>query len=122
MDREPHIKARPKMTELTPRQYQFCAEYLIDFNGSKAAIRAGYSPKTAKEQAYDLLTRPHIQAEIDRRKAKLAQKTEITAERIVRELAKIAFANMKDFTRWSEGGVVLIDSNSLTSDQTAAVA
>jgi phage terminase small subunit len=46
--------------KLTPKQLQFCKEYLIDLNGAQAAIRAGYSEKTAKEIASENLTKPNI--------------------------------------------------------------
>lgn len=81
------------MPVLTPMQKRFCEEYIIDCNGSAAAVRAGYSPKTSKEQACDLLTRPHIQAEVERLKAEQSERTKVTADRVVNRLAQIAFAD-----------------------------
>ena len=73
---------------LTERQKLFCLEYIKDFNGNRAAIAAGYSAKTARGQAYDLLTRPHIQAEVQRLSAKRAKKLEVSAEWVLRKLVK----------------------------------
>lgn len=50
-----------KLDKLTPKQREFVKQYLVDLNGTQAAIRAGYSEKAAKEQAYHLLTKTHIQ-------------------------------------------------------------
>lgn len=49
------------MSKLTPKQEMFCREYLVDFNGAQAAIRAGYSVKTAKQAATENLTKPDVQ-------------------------------------------------------------
>lgn len=53
------------MPKLTPKQEMFCTEYIIDFNGTQAAIRAGYSKKTANEQASRLLTKTWIKQRIE---------------------------------------------------------
>ena len=50
---------------LTPKQHHFCIEYLKDRNGKAAAIRAGYSPNAAAQQAYELLKQPKIRAVVD---------------------------------------------------------
>lgn len=83
--------------KLSPKQKRFCEEYLVDCNGAGAAIRAGYAPKAAKEQASDLLTKPNIKKYIAELQFNLRQKTEITAEMVVKELAKIGFANIQDY-------------------------
>lgn len=84
-------------SKLTPKQQRFVDEYLIDLNATQAAIRAGYSPKTAKEQGARLLSKANIQAEIQKRQRKTEAKLEISQERIIQELASIAFANGADF-------------------------
>jgi len=53
--------------KLNTRHSRFIDEYLVDFNGAQAAIRAGYSPNAAKEQAYHLLTNTHIRDEVQKR-------------------------------------------------------
>lgn len=82
---------------LTPKQQQFVREYLIDFNATQAAIRAGYSPKTAQVIGAENLKKPMVAAEIQRLGEKTAQKLEITRESVMRELAAIGFARATDF-------------------------
>jgi phage terminase small subunit len=76
--------------ELTDKQKRFCEEYLIDLNATQAAIRSGYSEKTAKEIGYEHLTKPHIAAYIEEKQKKLEKKTEITQEWVLNNLKKIA--------------------------------
>ncbi len=82
--------------KLTPKQKQFCIEYLIDLNATQAAIRAKYSKKTATEMGYENLRKPHIQKEIGRLNKDRSDKTEITVQRVLEELARIAFLDPKD--------------------------
>lgn len=91
--------------KLTPKQQKFVAEYLIDLNATQAAIRAGYSAKTAKEQAARLLTNANIAAELEKRRGKIQKKLEITQESIITELAAIAFANGADYAKVVGNGV-----------------
>lgn len=81
--------------KLSHRQHRFVQEYLIDLNGAKAAIRAGYKPKAAPEMAYDLLSRPHIQSAMAERNARLSERTEITIDRIMEEFARIGFSDVR---------------------------
>ena len=78
---------------LNPKQQRFCEEYMIDLNATQAAIRAGYSVKTAKEQASRLLTNVNVSREIERLQALQSKRTGVTADRVIRELAKIAFVD-----------------------------
>ncbi len=78
---------------LNERQKRFCNEYMIDLNATQAAIRAGYSVKTANEQGARLLTNVSVQAEIQRLQAEISRRTGISQDRVIRELAKIAFLN-----------------------------
>lgn len=71
----------------------FCREYQIDRIGTQAAIRAGYSKKTAAETASRLLRNPQIQARIAELSEKILEKCDVTAERVMRELAAIAFSD-----------------------------
>ena len=72
--------------DLTPRQAAFVREYLLDGNGTQAAIRAGYSKNTANEQASRLLTKNNIQEKVAAGRAKIAEQVESSAERIRRRL------------------------------------
>lgn len=81
---------------------RFCREYIIDYNGKQAAIRARYSEKTAKEQASRLLTNANIDArwrELDKIET---EKLGITKERILREYAKLAFTNSDDLMLYTD--------------------
>ena len=60
--------------KLTPKQARFVAEYLNDLNATQAAIRAGYSKRSACSQAFDLLRKPEIAAAVQARREKLAEK------------------------------------------------
>lgn len=79
------------MAKLNEKQLRFIAEYLIDLNATKAAKRAGYSEKTASVQGFDLLRKPEIQAELEAAISARAERTQITADRVLKELGRIAF-------------------------------
>lgn len=81
---------------MTKKQERFVEEFLIDLNGTQAAIRTGYSPKTANEQASRLLANVNVKAAIDKAMAERSKRTGVTADRVVEELAKIAFIKMTD--------------------------
>ena len=78
------------MAELKPKQKRFVEEFLVDRNATQAAIRAGYSPKTARFIAAENLTKPHIAAEIEARERILSQKTAISAEYVLTCLQSVA--------------------------------
>lgn len=84
---------------LTDKQKRFCEEYLIDLNATQAAIRAGYSPKTAEQTASRLLRNVKVQEYIAKRQKELSRSTQITQERVIKELALIAFSNNADYAR-----------------------
>ena len=81
---------------MTKKQKLFVEEYLIDLNATQAAIRAGYSPDTAKAIGSENLTKPDIRAHIDKAMAERTKRTGVNADRVVMELAKIAFINAMD--------------------------
>jgi phage terminase small subunit len=87
------------MAKLTPKQKLFVQEYLIDLNATQAAIRAGYSPQTANEQGSQNLAKLSIQNAIDKAMHKREQRTEITQDKVLAELAKVAFSNGTDFAK-----------------------
>ena len=78
---------------MTQKQKRFIEEYLIDLNATQDAIRAGYSPDTAQQTGSENLSKPVIRAQIDRAMAERSKRTGVNAERVVQELAKIAFVN-----------------------------
>lgn len=81
---------------MTKRQQRFCEEYLLDLNATQAAIRAGYSPETAGAIGAENLKKPQIQNDIARRMADRSRRTGVNTDRVVLELARIAFANAGD--------------------------
>lgn len=82
---------------LTDKQRKFCDEYLIDLNATQAAIRAGYTEKYANTNASKLLQNTTISQYIGERQKELSRSTEITQERVIKELALIAFSNNADY-------------------------
>jgi phage terminase small subunit len=85
-----------EVVRMTDKQERFCEEYMIDLNATQAAIRAGYSPKTANEQGSQLLAKLSIQNRIAQLQAEQSRRTGVSTDRVVRELAKIAFVNAAD--------------------------
>ncbi len=79
------VKVQNAEVALTALQVRFVEEYLVDLNGTQAAIRAGYSVKTARQAAAENLSKPVIQAAIAVARAKQQERTEITADRVLRE-------------------------------------
>lgn len=86
--------------DLNDKQMAFCQEYIIDFNATQAGIRAGYSEKTAGATAHNLLKKAEIQAKIRELIDARSERTEVTADRVIQEFAKIAFSNIKDVMEW----------------------
>lgn len=108
--------------KLTAKQERFVAEYLIDLNASAAARRAGYSEKTADAIGRENLGKPTVAQFIQKSMREREARTEITQDRIVRELALIAFGNKKAVMKWGPGGVELKDSEGLSDEDAAQVA
>ncbi|MDD6633884.1 MAG: terminase small subunit [Ruminococcus sp.] len=84
---------------LTLKQEMFAKEYLVDFNATQAALRAGYSEKTARDIGCENLSKPNIQQEIQRLIEERSKRTEITADKVLKELAAIAFADSTDYAK-----------------------
>src|SRR5690606_8095004 len=103
---------------LNEKQQRFCLEYLIDYNATQAAIRAGYSPKTAGQQGFDLLKKLEIQEFIKMSSQKTFNKLEITRERVMQEIARLAFVDIRKL--YDEEGR-LLNIRSIDSDTAAAV-
>lgn len=80
---------------LSPKQQRFVEEYLIDLNGAQAAIRAGYSPKTAQEQSSRLLSNVKVAEAVAAAKQERAERTGITADRVLLELARLGLSDVR---------------------------
>lgn len=111
-----------KEPTLTVRQKRFVHEYILQPNNAKlAAIRAGYAPKCAASQACDLLARPYIKRAVEEGMKEDTEAMGITRERVLQELALIAFANLKDIVSQNEDGDTTVDLASLSKGNTAAL-
>ena len=108
--------------KLTPKQEAFVREYMIDLNATQAAIRAGYKEKNAYQIGSENLRKPQIQEAIRVQREAQEVRTQISADRVLRELARVAFADVTDFSYIEDGNVRLEDSSALSEDQRAAVA
>jgi len=87
---------------LTPKQQGFVAEYLLDLNATQAAIRAGYSKATAYSIGQENLNKPEIQSAISEAQARRQGRTEVGQDRVIKELAAIAFLDIRKL--FDEGG------------------
>jgi phage terminase small subunit len=103
---------------LNDKQKRFCEEYVVDLNAKQAAIRSGYSTNTAENQASRLLTNVKVQEFVKELQQALSEKTGITAERILQELADIGFHNIKDFIN---GGNSVLELKRLDKRKTSAI-
>ena len=90
---------------MTAKQERFVEEYLIDLNATQAAIRAGYSPDSARDIGCENLTKPNIKAAIDRAMAERSRRTGINQDRVIQEIAKLAFLNPVDVIDMDEATV-----------------
>lgn len=106
---------------LTARQARFIEEYLVDLNATQAAIRAGYSQKTAYCYGHENLRKPEIQAMIGVRQAELQAAVEVRQKDVLTEYLALAFSDMREHASWGPDGVELTDSTHLTAKAAKAV-
>lgn len=90
---------------LTPKQRRFVEEYLVDLNATQAAKRAGYNPKTAHTIGHENLSKPEIAAELAIRRRAVQDRTEITQDRTLLEIARLAFSDPRRAFR-SDGALL----------------
>lgn len=93
------------MAKLTEKQKRFVEEYLIDLNATQAAIRAGYSVKNPDKIGSELLGKTRVSEEISKAMAERSKRTGINQDRVVMELAKIAFVNANDLINPEDASV-----------------
>lgn len=104
------------MSELNAKQRRFAEEYLVDLNATQAAIRAGYSEKTAGSQGFDLLRKPEIAAYVSDKQQERGLRTQITADRVLQELGRLAFFDIRKL--YNDDGTMKNPSE--LDDETAA--
>lgn len=104
------------MSKLTDRQRRFIEEYPVDLNATQAAIRVGYSEKTARSQGQRLLTNADIRQVIEATEAERLERIGVRAGRVLEELAKLGFSNMLDYLKISGDSDPYVDlSDTLAS-------
>lgn len=90
--------------DLSPKQQRFCEEYVKDLNGTQAATRAGYSPKTANEQSSRLLAKVNVQEKIAQLQAEITERNKLKADDVIQELRALGFWSINDFI--GEGNII----------------
>lgn len=114
------------MSGLNEKQQRFVDEYLVDLNATQAAIRAGYSKKTAYQQGHELLKHPEVEQAISAAKAERAERTEITKDMVVQELwesykvcstlvAKVNFHGEQDVDKDGKPAWRMVDASNAMS-------
>jgi phage terminase small subunit len=106
---------------LTFKQAAFVQNFLLTLNATEAAKLSGYSAKTARTIGANLLTNVNVTAALNRERERLADRYEVNIDRVVRELARIAFSDMRDFMKPGPGGSPVLDFSALTPDQSAVL-
>lgn len=119
MPASPRLRVTAALTE---REERFVAEYLRDLNGRKAAMRVGYARSGAAANARRLLAKPPVAAAVAEAQQEQAAQKRATADRVLEELGRMAFANIRDFADWGPEGIELRDKAMLDPDETAAIA
>ena len=109
-------------TTMTPRQRRFVDEYLIDFNASKAFLRAGYSTAHARRSAWRLMQTPAVRSAIEAGQQRLAATASVSAARVIAEYVRVAFASVEDFLAIGADGSVRLDLTNVPPGHLAAIA
>lgn len=107
--------------KLTPKEQLFITEYLLDPNGTKAALSAGYAKKSAHVAACRLLKKDKIRNAIRDGLQRRFHRNEATADRVIEELRRLAFSDMADFAEWGPKRIAIKDSKGMPAEHTAAV-
>ena len=129
--------ANKRKLGLTAKQARFVDEYMVDLNATQAAIRSGYSPKTAGDIGRQLLRKTPVAIAIAERQRAVSERTGVTVERVISELAKIGFSDIRNVVNWGDAvgvkdpetgevlitnGVALIPASDLNEDAAACIA
>ena len=109
------------MARLSPRHARFVEEYLVDLNATQAVIRAGFSQTGASVTGVRLLSNPRIAAAIAAAIAERSRRTQVTQDRVVEELARLAFADVRDAATWTDEAMYLRPSDDLDPVTSAAI-
>jgi phage terminase small subunit len=115
------IQNPEKIVVLSPKRERFCQEYIIDLNGKQAAIRSGYSKKSAEVTASRLLSDVNVKARIAQLMAERAKRCEVKQDDIIVELKRLGFSDMRKLAEWNSVLVKLKDSSEISDDEAACV-
>jgi phage terminase small subunit len=107
--------------DLTDQQRSFIAHYLITLSAKKSAIAAGYNPKTAESQGCQLLKHPKVKKELRKIMARRAKRLDLKADNVLREIARIAFSDIRAVMSFGPDGVKITDSEKIHSDAAASI-
>jgi len=110
-----------EIVQLSPKRERFCQEYIIDLNETQAAIRSGYSEKTAGQQGARLFKDVNIKARIDQLLAERAKRCEVRQDDVIAELKRLGFSDMRNLAEWNSVQVKLKDSSELSDSDAACV-
>jgi len=108
--------------QLSPRRKRFVEEYLIDLNATQAAIRAGYSPGSARKRGPVLLADRSVRQAVDAAIVRRSRRTRISQDKVLREYARLAFSDLRQVARWGPDGLCVLPSSALDDDSAAALA
>ncbi len=114
-------KGNPDNARLTERNKRFIEEYKIDLNGTKAAIRAGYSERSAHSTACNLLKNPKVAAVLATARQEWQDRVGITQDAILHELAALGFSRASTFVRETDGGEIKVDLSDASERDMAAI-
>lgn len=110
-----------KRSGLNKKQTRFVEEYIVDLNATQAAIRAGYSQKTAYRIGHDLLQKTSVSEAIQAAMAERSERTQITADGVLQELARLAFSDIRKVTTFGAAGVTIKESAEIDDATAAAI-
>jgi len=116
--------AEPEEVACSEKEFAFIDEWMLDFNGTRAMLRAGITTKSdvARVYASNYLDRPHVLLEIASRRKRSADRLSDARERMIEELQRVGLANIEDVMEWGSDGLVVKSSSALSAEQSAAIA
>lgn len=118
---KPSTDERNGMAKLNDKQRKFIDEYMKDHNASQAALRAGYSKTSHTEIGAQLLCKTHVKDEISRRQKISATQHSNLRDKVIKELAILAFSDMADYGSWNQSGFDVTDSGQVDPDKRRAI-
>ncbi|HLW18444.1 MAG TPA: terminase small subunit [Actinomycetota bacterium] len=107
---------------MNERQQRFVERYLLHLNASKAALEIGCKPCSARASGWKYRHHPKVAAAIEARMAERAQRLRVSAERVVEELARLAFSDIGNIAQWGTGSLTLKPNDDVAIDDRVAIA